>query len=99
MSERSTGNRIVDLLRDTVVGWIAARRPHWDAEQATRNLGFMLVGVIAVVSVLATRNTVEAWTEERDGRAEVLAALAERAHPDDVIMSSDAGAYQYQSVP
>ena len=78
-----------------VVGWIAARRPHWNAEKATRNMGFMLVGVIAVVSVLATRNTLEAWTEERDGRAEVLAALAEQAHPDDVVMSSDAGAYQY----
>lgn len=78
-----------------VVGWVAARRPHWNAQKATRNMGFMLVGVITVVSVLATRNTLEAWTEERDGRAEVLTALAERADPDDVVMSSDAGAYQY----
>jgi hypothetical protein len=77
------------------VGWIAARRSHWNAEKATRNLGFMLVGAIAVVAVLATRNTIEAWTEERDGRAEVLTALAEQAAPDDVLMSSDAGAYQY----
>lgn len=78
-----------------VVGWIAARRSHWNAEKATRNLSFMLVGVIAVVSVLATRNTIEAWTEERDGRREVLSALAAEADPDDVIMSSDAGAYHY----
>jgi len=78
-----------------VVGWVAARRPHWNAQKATRNMGFMLVGVIAVVSVLATRNTLEAWAEERDGRAEVLMALSERAAPDDVVMSSDAGAYQY----
>ncbi|MEX1296915.1 MAG: glycosyltransferase family 39 protein [Candidatus Limnocylindrales bacterium] len=79
----------------SVVSWVAVRRTHWDAEKATRNLGFMLVGVIVVVSILATRNTVEAWIEERDGRTEVLAALAERAGPDDVLMSSDAGAYQY----
>jgi len=78
-----------------VVHWIAARRSHWNAERATRNLSFMLVGVIAVVSVLATRNTLEAWEQERDGRLEVLAALDERADPTDVVMSPDAGAYQY----
>ena len=78
-----------------VVHWIAARRSNWDAERATRNLGFMLVGVIAVISVLATRNTLATWSEERDARQEVLSALAEEAAPDDVIMSSDAGAYQY----
>ena len=44
-----------------VVHAVAARRSHWDAQRATRNLSLMLVGVIAVISVLATRNTVEAW--------------------------------------
>ncbi len=78
-----------------VVHAVAARRPHWDAERATRNLSLMLVGVIAVISVLATRNTLEAWQQERDGRLEVLAVLEERGHPGDVVMSSDAGAYQY----
>jgi hypothetical protein len=78
-----------------VVHWIAARRSHWNAERATRNLSFMLVGVMAVVSVLATRNTLETWQQERDGRREVLAALEQRADPTDVVMSSDAGAYQY----
>ena len=79
----------------SVVGWIAARRTHWNAEKATRNLSFMLVGVIAVVSILSTRNTIEAWTEERDGRIEILSALEMNAEPNDVIMSPDAGAYQY----
>jgi hypothetical protein len=78
-----------------VVGSIAARRSHWDAPRATRNLSYMLVGVIAVVSVLATRNTLEAWHEERQARVEVLAALEELAQPDDVVMSPDAGAYRY----
>jgi hypothetical protein len=77
------------------VSWVAARRRHWNAERATRNLGFMLVAVIAAVSVLATRNTIEAWSEERDGRTEVLAELSRRADADDRLMSSDAGAYQY----
>ncbi len=77
------------------VGWIAARRSHWDAQRATRNLSYMLVGVIAVVSVLATRNTLEAWHEEQRARVEVLAALEELAQPGDVVMSPDAGAYQY----
>jgi 4-amino-4-deoxy-L-arabinose transferase-like glycosyltransferase len=78
-----------------IVHWIAARRPHWDAARATRNLGFMLVAVIAVVSVVATRNTLERWTDERDARRDVLAALTAEAKPGDVVMSSDAGAYQY----
>ncbi len=78
-----------------VVDWIALRRANWHAARATRNLSFMLVGVIAVVSVLATRNTIVSWTEERDSRTEILATLAEEAGSDDVIMSSDAGAYQY----
>lgn len=78
-----------------VVHSIAARRTHWDAQRATRNLSLMLVGVIAVVSVLATRTTVEVWQEEQDARAEVLAALDELAEPGDVVMSPDAGAYQY----
>ena len=64
-----------------VVRWIAARRSHWNAERATRNLSFMLVGVIAVVSVLATRNTLETWQQERDGRREVLAALSSGPTP------------------
>jgi 4-amino-4-deoxy-L-arabinose transferase-like glycosyltransferase len=78
-----------------VVYWIAARRPHWNAERATRNLSFMLVGVIMVVSTVTTLGTIEAWRGERDARLEVLAALAEEADPGDIVMSSDAGAYQY----
>ena len=78
-----------------LVHWIAARRSHWDAQRATRNLSFMLVAVIAAVSVLATRSTIETWTDERDSRTEVLAAQAEAADPRDVVMSSDAGAYQF----
>jgi len=77
------------------VGWIAARRSNWDAPRASRNIGFMIVGVVMAVTVLATLATVDAWKRERDARTEVLAALAEVADPADVVMSPDAGAYHY----
>jgi hypothetical protein len=77
------------------VGWVASHRPSWDVPRASRNFSFMLVGVIAVASVAATLSTVEAWRQERDGRTEVLAALAAAGQPDDVVMSPDAGAYRY----
>jgi 4-amino-4-deoxy-L-arabinose transferase-like glycosyltransferase len=77
------------------VGWIAARRPSWDAPRATRNLTFMLVGVVIVVSVAATLFTVESWKRERDGRVDLLAALASEADATDIVMSPDAGAYNY----
>jgi 4-amino-4-deoxy-L-arabinose transferase-like glycosyltransferase len=78
-----------------VVGWIAARRPHWDAPRASRNISFMFVLVFAVVSLFATMTTANAWRREREARAEVLATLAEVAAPDDRIMSPDAGAYRF----
>jgi 4-amino-4-deoxy-L-arabinose transferase-like glycosyltransferase len=78
-----------------VVTWIAARRPHWDAPRASRNITFMFVGVIVVVSFAATLTTTNAWRKEGDARAEVLATLAAEASPSDRIMSPDAGAYRY----
>ncbi|MFO7531496.1 MAG: glycosyltransferase family 39 protein [Candidatus Limnocylindrales bacterium] len=78
-----------------VVSWVASRRASWDAPRASRNFSLMLVGVIVAASVLATLSTVDAWKRERDGRVEVLAALAAVADPTDVVMSPDAGAYRY----
>jgi len=78
-----------------VVGWIAARRPNWDAPRASRNITLMVVGVIIAVSAFATLSTLDAWRHERDGRADVLAMLAAEADPTDIVMSPDAGAYQY----
>ena len=78
-----------------VVGWIAARRPSWDAPRASRNIGFMFVGVVVAVALVATLLTTTAWRKEREARSEVLAMLAAEAGPDDLIMSPDAGAYRY----
>ena len=77
------------------VGWVASHRPSWDAPRASRNFSFMLVGVIAAASIVATISTTDAWKRERDGRVEVLATLAEVAGRDDIVMSPDAGAYQF----
>ena len=79
-----------------VVRWVAARRSSWNAERASRNFSFMLVGVVAVASVIATLSTTNAWKAERNARAGVLDTLQARAEPGDVIMSPDAGAYRYR---
>jgi 4-amino-4-deoxy-L-arabinose transferase-like glycosyltransferase len=86
---------LVMLGVSALVHWIADRRDSWDAPRASRNLSFMLVGVIIAVSAAASLSTVDAWRREQEGRVEVLAALAEQAQPDDVLMSPDSGAYQY----
>ncbi|MEA2026971.1 MAG: glycosyltransferase family 39 protein, partial [Chloroflexota bacterium] len=78
-----------------VVRWVSSHRESWDAPRASRNLSFMLVGVIAIASVVATLSTIDAWRQERDGRADILSALAAEADPTDVVMSPDAAAYRY----
>jgi 4-amino-4-deoxy-L-arabinose transferase-like glycosyltransferase len=77
------------------VRWIGNHRSSWDVPRATRNISFMLVGVLLVVSVAASLSTVDAWRYERDSRVEVLAVLQAEAAADDILMSADAGAYQY----
>jgi 4-amino-4-deoxy-L-arabinose transferase-like glycosyltransferase len=78
-----------------VVGWIARRRPSWDAPTATRNLSVMVVAVVLVVSAVATVMTVRSWEREKSARATVLETLARIAAPGDRLMSPDAGAYRY----
>lgn len=78
-----------------IVGWIAARRPSWEAATATRNLTLMAVGVVLAMSVVATLITIRAWEREQGARTDVLAALAVHGRSGDVVMSPDAGAYRY----
>jgi 4-amino-4-deoxy-L-arabinose transferase-like glycosyltransferase len=77
------------------VGWVARRRPSWDAPRASRNIGFMVVGVVMAVTVFSSLSTIDSWRRERDGRADVLATLVDVADPEDILMSPDAGAYHY----
>ncbi len=78
-----------------IVGWIAARRPSWEAATATRNLTLMAVGVVLVMSVAATLITIRAWEREQGARTDILTALAVHGRTGDVVMSPDAGAYRY----
>jgi hypothetical protein len=55
----------------------------------------MLVAIVLLVSAGSTFVTMRAWEAERESREPVLAALAEVATRDDVLMSGDAGAYAY----
>jgi len=80
----------------SVVSWVARHRPGWNAPVASRNIGFMLVAVIVVVGALSTLATVRAWEREADSRTEILATLEHVADPGDIVMSPDAGAYQYR---
>ena len=79
-----------------LVRWVAARRSSWNAPRAARNFSFMVVGVVAVASIVTSLTTIGAWSAEREARSEVLTALEANADPGDVIMSPDAGAYRYQ---
>jgi hypothetical protein len=78
-----------------IVRAIAARRSSWDTSRATRNFSYIVVGVLAVLSVVASVTTTGSWRRERDNRQDVLAGLAAEATPGDVVMSPDAGAYRY----
>ena len=77
------------------VGWVGQRRPSWDVPRATRNITAMLVAIVLVMSAGATLVTMRSWDAERQSREPVLAALAQLATPGDVLMSADAGAYEY----
>jgi 4-amino-4-deoxy-L-arabinose transferase-like glycosyltransferase len=79
-----------------LIGWIAAHRPAWDAQRATRNISVIVVASVLVISVAATAMTIHAWDQEVRGRRELLAALDQHGEPGDRVMSPDAGAYRYR---
>jgi hypothetical protein len=79
----------------SVVGWVAERRPSWDAGRATRVFSIMLVAVFLVVSSVGALITIKGWQGERASRVAILDALAANARSGDVVMSPDAGAYRY----
>ena len=78
------------------VSWVAARRPSWNAEQATRVFGTALI-VFAWVVALGSAVLVHAtWDAERRQRIEVAGQLdVAGAAMDDRLMSIDAAGYRY----
>jgi 4-amino-4-deoxy-L-arabinose transferase-like glycosyltransferase len=78
------------------IGWVAARRPHWNARVATRNFTAAAVVVAAIGAAGATWRGESNWREEERMRAPIFAALAS-APSSDRVMSPDAGAYRYHA--
>jgi hypothetical protein len=77
-----------------VVGWVARRRPRWDARTAAR---FFTAGAVAIAVLLAglqTARTTTRWEEARAPREE-LALTLRTTPPADLVMSADPGAYRH----
>jgi len=76
------------------VGWVARRRPRWDARTAARFFTAGAVAIAVILAALQTSRTTARWAEVRAPRDEL--ALALRATPPtDLVMSADPGAYRY----
>lgn len=80
------------------VAWIAARRPRWNRETATRIFATAAIG-FAVVSAVGTALAVQGrWRQDGIERRAVAAALdLAGAAPDARLMSIDAAGYRYHT--
>ncbi|MBA2557383.1 MAG: glycosyltransferase family 39 protein [Chloroflexi bacterium] len=76
------------------VGWIARRRPRWDAPRATRHLTAVVVAFALIGSAGATLRTAGAWGDDSRARLALTEALR-TVPPDELVMSGDPGAYRY----
>jgi hypothetical protein len=78
------------------VGWIARRRPAWDAPRASRTFSALAVAVVAVFAAGTTVITSGVFQGVADARAPI--ALALRALPAaDRLMSADPAGWWYTS--
>jgi len=75
------------------VGWVAARRPSWDARRATRNFTALAVAVAWLFALAGTWKVTAGWQSDVDTRNALMdahpIAAAER------LMSADPGSYWY----
>lgn len=76
------------------VGWVARRRPTWDAKRATAVFTYGAVVVAFCGAALQTATTVGHWSAVRGVESRLAASLA-AAPSSDRVMSGDAGAYNY----
>ncbi|MFI5258684.1 MAG: glycosyltransferase family 39 protein [Candidatus Limnocylindrales bacterium] len=80
------------------VGWVAARRRGWDAEQATRFFSGAAVAFALIAAVAATVVTHAGWADSRADFQFVAAALDRAGAPlTDRVMSADASGMRYWS--
>jgi hypothetical protein len=78
------------------VGWVAARRPAWDAATATRAFSGAAVVFAAGAAVVGSAFVHGVWSESRAKFQQVAAALdSARAPADDRVMSIDAAGTKY----
>ena len=78
------------------VAWVAARRPRWNRDSATRLFTAFTVGFVVLVAIPGSLATWRIWDNVRVGRQAVAAALdLAGAAPDARIMTIDAAGYRY----
>jgi dolichyl-phosphate-mannose-protein mannosyltransferase len=78
------------------VAWVAARRPAWNREAATKLFTAFTVGFVVLVAIPGSLATWRIWDNVRVGRQAVAAALdLAGAAPDARIMTIDAAGYRY----
>jgi len=78
------------------VAWIAARRPRWNVDAATRLFTVVIVGIVVLAAIPGAISTYRIWDGVRVDRKAVGAALdLAGAAPDARIMTIDAAGYRY----
>jgi hypothetical protein len=79
-----------------LVAWIAARRPRWNRDAATRLFAAFVVGIVVLAAIPGSIATWRIWDGVRVDRSAVAAALdLAGAAPDARIMTIDAAGYRY----
>jgi hypothetical protein len=75
--------------------WVARRRP-WDVDRATRLFAAGTVAIAMIGAVVYSSATLGHWSEVRSTQQQLAADVsADATTADDVVMSADAGAYNY----
>jgi hypothetical protein len=89
---------------DTVIAWIARRRPHWDVSLAQRMftigfiaLAFFLSTFIYVRGVFGSQPLTPAWNQRDQVYADIAAWLDENAPPEVTVMVGNPPGFYYFS--
>ena len=89
---------------DTVIAWIARRRPHWDVSLAQRMftigfiaLAFFLSAFIYVRGVFGSQPLPPAWNQRDQVYADIAAWLDENAPPEATVMVGNPPGFYYFS--
>ena len=77
-----------------VVGWVAKRRP-WDVSRATGMFAAGAVAIAVLGALVYGGSTIGQWQDVRSVQAQLATALDAQSASGDVVMSADAGAYDF----